>query len=433
MSGDILICAWRELRQNRRRAFAVISGYTITVTFIILLSAVLLYSRVVQDIMIGSTGTYFVTWLPACGDISSLTEEELAGLARGIIPAKCQDQCENCTGCNKKPYDILNEGFVINTNGTRLLTVELADKVAALDSLKSVSPGLMFRFRDPTKSLIFTVAGVNPQDYAVERNCVAASDLVEGIFLDVTQPGRILINSGFAFNNGLKTGMKFSVAEEEFTIAGLVRPGVRPINPDIMMLFADAERVINRRIHNPLEREANIILAVSRDATHHVKAMEDVKQLLKTDSLLTTGCYWPAAEALGLSARMVWGFMLMIMAGCILFAAKIQWAAVVERYRSIAILRAIGWSRLVIAQQLLCESLLQSVAGSIIGVILSFVMIEALPLNELLGLDAVMTGVFNPLLSLAVVLFAICSGALACLLPALRMGSRRPLEDLRRI
>jgi putative ABC transport system permease protein len=432
LSVDVITCALRELHQNWRRTLAAVSGYAITVAFIIVLAAVLLYSRAVQDIVIGGTGTYFVTWLPACGDISSLTEEELANLAKGIIPAKCQEQCENCTGCNKKPYDILNEGFVVNTNTTRLLTIELAEKVAALDSLKNVSPCLMFRFRDPANNLIFSVAGVNPQDYAVERNCVAAGDLVEGSYLDAARPGRIVVESGFAINNGLKPGMKFAVAEEEFEIAGLVKTGVRPLNPDIMMLFADAERVINKRIHNPLEKEANIILAVSHDATHHIRAMEDVKKLLKTDSLLTTGCYWPASEALGLSERMVWGFMLIVMCGSVLFAAKIQWSAVVERYRSIAILRAIGWSNRVIAWQLVCESLFQSVVGSLIGALAGAGLIVTLPVNSLLGVDAAMTGVLNPALSAVVIVFAVLAGLLAALLPALRMNSRMPLDDLRR-
>jgi len=432
LNVDVIACALRELRQNRRRTLAVVSGYAITVAFIIVLAAVLLYSRVVQDIVIGGTGTYFVTWLPACGDISSLTEKELADLAKGIIPAKCQEQCENCTGCNKKPYDILNEGFVVNTNTTRLLTIELAEKVARLDSLKNVSPCLMFRFRDPTNNLIFTAAGVNPQDYAVVRNCVAAGDLVEGSYLDAAQPGKILVESGFAINNGLKPGMKFSIAEEEFEIAGLVRTGVRPLNPDIMMLFADAERAINKRIHNPLEKEANIILAVSHDATHHIKAMEDVKKLLKTDSLLTTGCYWPASEALGLSERMVWGFMLIVMCGSVLFAAKIQWAAVVERCRNLAILRAIGWPNRVIAWQLLCESLFQSVAGSLVGVLVGSGLIIAVPVNSLLGVDAAMTGVLNPVLAIVVIAFAVLAGLLASLFPVLRMSARSPLDDLRR-
>ena len=432
MNVDVITCVLRELRQNWRRTFAVVSGYAITVAFIIVLAAVLLYSRVVQDIVIGGTGTYFVTWLPACGDISSLTEEELANLAKGIIPAKCQEQCENCTGCNKKPYDILNEGFVVNTNTTRLLTIELAEKVAALDSLKNVSPCLMFRFRNPTNNLIFSVAGVNPQDYAVVRNCVAAGDLVEGSYLDAAQPGKILVESGFAINNGLKPGMKFSIAEEEFEISGLVRTGVRPLNPDIMMLFADAERAINKRIHNPLEKEANIILAVSHDATHHIKAMEDVKKLLKTDSLLTTGCYWPASEALGLSGRMVWGFMLIVMLGSVMFAAKIQWSAVVERYRNLAILRAIGWSSRVIAWQLLCESLFQSVVGSLVGVLIGAGLIITLPVNSLLGVDAAMTGVLNPVLAVVIIVFAVLAGLLASLFPVLRMHARSPLDDLRR-
>jgi ABC-type antimicrobial peptide transport system permease subunit len=44
-----------------------------------------------------------------------------------------------------------------------------------------------------------------------------------------------------------------------------------------------------------------------------------------------------------------------------------------------------------------------------------------------------MTGVFDPLLFVVIVAFAVLSGAVVGLLPALRINSRLPLEDLRRV
>jgi putative ABC transport system permease protein len=253
LKSDIVAIAWRELKQHKRRTLAVISGYALIVAFLIVLAAVLFYSRVVQNITIGEAGTYFVTWLPACGDISSLSEEDLARLARGIIPEVCKEQCENCTGCNKKPFDIINEGFVINTNGTRLLSFEIVEKIAALPLVKDASPCLMFRFRDPQTNTIFAVGGIDPRSSAVSTNCCAASDVVAGTFLDVSQVGRVLVDVGFAGNHGLECGSRLVIASETFEVAGIVNSGARPVKPDVVMLYAEAERVINRRIHNPLE------------------------------------------------------------------------------------------------------------------------------------------------------------------------------------
>lgn len=432
LSGDTIECALRELKQHRRRSLAVICGYAITVGFLLIMAAVLLYSRVVQNITIGEAGTYFVTWLPSCGDISSLSEEDLARLARGIIPQVCKDKCENCTGCNKKPVDILNESFIINTNTTRLLTIDLTEKIARLPTIKDASPCLMFRFRDPKTSLIFAVAGINPGSIAVSSTICHPDDLLTGNFLTGSLPGKVLVDTGFAINHGLKPGQKLTIAEEEFEIAGIVNTRARTVKSDVFMLFADAERVINRRIQNPLEREANIILIESRDAASHDQALKDVKSLMKGDSLLTSGCYYPAANALGLNTRLVWLFMLVIAAATILFAGRIQLASVIERRRNIAMLKVLGWKNQVIVAQLLLESMIQSVSGSLIGVAGGSILLVLLPVNELLGVDATMTGIFNPGLCLAVFLFAVISGTLAGLLPVMLIVRQRPYDVLRR-
>jgi len=433
LTRDIIALAGRELKQHKRRTLAVISGYALTVAFLIVLAAVLLYSRVVQNITIGEAGTYFVTWLPACGDISSLSEEDLAKLARGIVPAVCKSKCENCTGCNKKPVDILNEGFVINTNGTRLLTLDLVAKIRALPLIRDASACLMFRFRNPQTNTIFAVGGIDVQSSAVSTNCCAASDLIEGNFLNGSLTGQVLVDIGFAGNHGLKCGSTLVIASETFMVAGIINSGARPVKPDVIMLFADAERVINRRIHNPLENEANLILIESRDATVHGRALEDVKALMKGDSLLTTGCYFPAAKAIGLNTRLIWAFMVLVAVAAMLFSARIQWASVIERRRSFAILKAIGWNNRVIILQQLAETLAQSVAGSLAGLIAGLAVLLLVPVNNLLGIDATMTGVLNPGLFAAVVAFAVTAGVLAGLLPVILVIRQRPAEALRRV
>jgi ABC-type antimicrobial peptide transport system permease subunit len=198
------------------------------------------------------------------------------------------------------------------------------------------------------------------------------------------------------------------------------------------MHFSDAERVINRRIQNPLEREANLILIESRDAAVHNQAIKDVKELMKGDSVLTSGCYYPAANALGLNTRLIWVFMIVIAIGTVLFAARIQFASVIERRRGIAMLRVLGWKTRTIIIQLLFESLIQSTAGSLMGIIAGSLVLLLVPVNQLLGIDATMTGVFSASLCLAVFLFAVIAGTLAGLLPGILIVRQRPYDVLRR-
>ena len=432
ISADITVCARRELRQHWRRSVAVVSGYAITIAFLTVIAAVLLYSRVVQNITIGEAGTYFATWLPACGDIASLSEEDLAKLARGIIPQVCKSNCENCTGCNKKPVDILNEGFVINTNTTRLLTIDLVEKIRSLPQVRDASPCLAFRFRDPDKNFVFILAGLHKDSIAAASTCCSEEDLVSGNFAAGFEPGKALVDIGFAGNHGLKVGQTINVAGTACEIAGIVNPAARTVKADVFMAFAAAERLVNLRIRNPLEREANIALIESRNAAVHAQAIKDVKKLMKGDSLLTSGCYFPAARAVGLNTSLVQIFMFFIALAAIMFTARIQWASVIERGRQIAILKAIGWQNRVIVLQILIESMLQSVAGSLIGLALGMGIMVTLPVNELLGIDATVTGLLDLKLFAAVSAFAVISGVLAALLPVLVVVRQRPNEILRR-
>lgn len=432
MINDPATAAWRELKQNRTRTLTVMTGYAIAVALMVASAALLLFSRVAENKVLGATGTHFVTWMPNCGDITSLSEEEIAKLAKGIIPAKCKELCQNCTGCNKKPIDLLNEGFIINTNTTRLLSLELVNKIRRLATVKDASGYLLFRFRDPKSARLFSAGGFDPGSTAVETTCCSRSDLVAGEFLTPGAGGKIMLEQGFATNMNLVPGAKFTIADEQFEVAAIVNSGARPGKADVYMLFADAERVINRRIQNPLFQEANVILIEAIDASRHDQAIADVKSLVQSEAIVTYGCYKPAAEAMGMNEKSVWLFMLLVAAGAVIFAVKAQWTSVIERRRNIAILKAIGWTDRVIVMQLLTESLIQSVTGCLAGAVAAILLLITIPVSSILGIDAEAGSLIDPTIIVIILLFAIISGAVAGLLPVLITIRQRPAEVLRR-
>ncbi len=457
MSKDILVCAWRELKTRWFRSAAVTSGYCVTVILMILTASILLFSRTAENEIMGATGTHFVCFMPNCGDITSLTEVEIAQLAKGIIPQKCKELCQNCTGCNKKPIDILNEGFVINTNTTRLLSIDLVTQIRNHPAVKDASGYLMFRFRDPQTGNLFSVGGLDPDSTAVETTCFSSADIVSGISLSnkcasetataaccskidmvsgaplcSDKISNVVVDVAYASSFGLKPGSVVTIASEAFNVAGIVNSGVRPGKADIYMLFSDAERVMNRRIQNPLFHEANVILVESVDAQNHDRAIEAVKSIVQSDAIVTYGCYKPAAEAMGLNARSIWLFMLLIGLGTVVFAARTQLTSIVERRRQIAVLKAVGWKNSVLTGQIIVESLILSTAGSACGMVVSLLVLKFVPVIALLGIDAQLGGIFNWQLMLLVVGFAVVSGVLAGLFPVMSMVRHRPAEALRR-
>jgi putative ABC transport system permease protein len=433
MTGDILSCALRELRRKKLRSLAVAFSYLITVAVMLLTANLLLFSRYAENEVLAATGTHFVTYLPNCGDITTLSEQEVAELARGIIPAKCQELCKNCTGCNKKAIDILNEGFMINTNTTRLVTLELVDRIRRLATVADASGYLLFRFRDPKSGRLFAVGGFDPKSTAVATTCCSHSDLIAGAFLGSDSSGQVMLEQGYAANLGLKPGDQVVIASESFAVAGIINPGVRPGRADVYMLFADAERVINRRIRNPLFQEANIILIEAASSKLHEQAMQDVKGLVQSDALVSYGCYVPASQALGLNEKTIWLFLALVGGAAALFAAKTQISSVIERRRQLAVLKAVGWKNSVVIAQVLAEALLLAASGCIAGALIAWGALQVLPVTSLLGISADVPLILNWQLLLAIVVFAVSSGSFAGLLPAIMVVRQNPAEVLRRI
>ncbi len=456
MNNDFIICAIRELKRVRLRSIAVILGYAVTVILMLVTAAVLLFAKTAENKIMAVTGTHFVCYMPNCGDITSLTEVEIEQLAKGVIPKKCQELCKNCTGCNKKPFDILNEGFVINTNTTRLLSLDLVAKIKALASVKDASGYLMFRFRDPDSGRLFSIGGFDPSSTAVETTCFSMTDLVSGTAIgsaakaevenpDYTNPeltkfpsindaasGSVMVDVAFAAAWQLQAGSTITIAGEQFRVSGIINTGVRPGKADVYMLFADAERVINRRIQNPLFQETNIILVEAIDSQRHEQAIKDVKTLVQSDAIVTYNCYKPAAAAIGLNEKSVWVFMLLVGCGTIVFAARTQLASILERRRQFAVLKAIGWKNQTIIGQVLAESMIQSISGCLLGVVFSMILLLMVPVGRLLGIDAEPDGLINPVMMGIIMLFAVGAGTLAGILPVIVVLRQRPAEALRR-
>lgn len=457
-SFDFITCAVRELKRAKFRTLLVITGYTFTVALMIVTANLLLFSRHAENQILSGTGNHFVAYMPHRRDMITLTEEELAGLAKGIIPQKCLELCTNCTGCNKQPIDLLNEGFIINTATTRLLSFDLVDKVKRLPTVKDASAYLLFRFRDPDSGRLFSVGGFMPDSSAVETICFSRDDMTEGNFIDEqvscdisenrccppaeltegeflasSARGVAMADHAFAINMGLKPGDSIVIASESVTIAGFVNTGVRPARADVYMFFDDVERLVNRRIQNPLYNEANIILVETMSAAVHEQGIEDVKELVQYDSIITYGCYEPAAHALGINERSVWIFMLITFIGSVLFASKTQISAIIERKRQIAVLKALGWKNSSVSMQILSESIIQSFLGCLFGVLSGMLVLHILPVNDILGISVEVSMRIEPVLMLYIVGVAIFGGVISGSLPVLLILRQRPADVLRRL
>jgi putative ABC transport system permease protein len=103
--------------------------------------------------------------------------------------------------------------------------------------------------------------------------------------------------------------------------------------------------------------------------------------------------------------------------------------SVFERTREIGVLRALGWRRHAVLAMILRESVLLGLLGGLVGIVISFALIELMKLSASLGswVDPVWSwDIFARALLLSVFL-----GAVGGLYPAYRATRLRPVEALR--
>ncbi|MBI3039208.1 FtsX-like permease family protein [bacterium] len=432
MMSDILDCAGREFSRRKGRTLSNIFGYFLAVGLMVVLVNVLLFSKSVTGTILSKTGIYFVTFMPSCREGLSLTPAQLDGISKGVVPIECKEKCKECTGCLKKPIDFRNEAFIANTVITRLLPLDLVDKIMKLSTVEDASPYLQFRFKDPTDEHLFSVGGYDTKnESAVGATCCAPSDVLSGAFTQPGDRGVVMLEESYARSRRLIVGNTVTVAGVIFPVIGIINTGVRPAKADIYMPIEDAENVINRRIRAPLFHEINAILVKTKSSLVQEQAMESVKQIVQGGVISTYACYQPAAKVLGMNENAVWILAVLIGIGAVLFSSRSQLASIIERRNDIGILKAIGWANSNIVFQVLTESLIQACVGAILGGIFGNLLVFLVPVKTFTGIDAELSPSF--LVTFSAWILSLLGGIIAGISPAFRAARQKPADTLRRV
>ncbi|MBI3946532.1 MAG: ABC transporter permease [Armatimonadetes bacterium] len=402
---DLMECAVRELWRRKGRTLANVAGYALAVAMMGVITSLLVFAREATGEVLASTGTHFMAFAPT--------------------------SAEECAGRLRDPE---NEGFVVNGAPTRLLAIGLVDQVRGLPAVKQASPYLLFRFQDPASGQTFTVGGFDPSHAAaVGTTCCAPSDVVEGRFLNPDESGGAMAEEAFARARGLHPGTAVEIAGARFPIRGIVNPGVRPAKADLYMALPDAAALIGRRLVAPLRGEVSAVLVEVVSSRRQAEAMDGVKRLLPGAVVSSYACWKPAAKVMGMNEGAAWLLTLVIGACAVVLALKSQLASLIERRRDIGILKAMGWTDGSVVLQILSESLLQAVAGGLLGCLAAFLLLRLAPLKALSGIEAPGTiGVSAVLLGAGFAL-ALLGGVVAGSFPALLAARQRPAEALRRL
>ncbi len=326
---------------------------------------------------------------------------------------------------------------IVSTSGDSFAADPVLAQVAAVDHVQAVSGSLDRTFTLPTlngnalgDTTQINLIGVDP------TQTVRQFTMSEGRFLQPDDQGKAVIPAGLVeLSSQLKVGTTFPLITagglKIYTVVGLLADQGSLSAPEIYVTLSDAQAAFNQPgLINTVE--VSIDANADRDAV-----AADVMQSLGSSFQLDTGSNTSdslGALQLGFAVLDLLG-VLALMLGAFLIFNTFR-TVVVERQHDLAMLRAIGATRQQITLMILIETLVQGIAGTVIGLIVGYAM--ALGASSLMKnlLSSYVSGLhvgldFTPgAVSMAVVL-GLAAALIAGYLPARAAGRTSPLEALR--
>ncbi len=405
---DFLHCAIMELKRRKLRTLTGLAGYLFAIAFLVCMLLLLRYDLQAKNATVNYMGNKFLAFAPH----SPLDTGDTNFAA---------------------PLDPQNEGFFAEPNVvTRQFSAILARQIAKIPEVDAVTPMLLFRCKNGQDGHIFSIAGIRPADrHALRGTLINPEDIISGVFFRSEDRNVVLVDKSYADLWNLKTGSVVNVGGTLYPIIGIVGSQARVTRADIYMNWPDAEAAINRRLKRPLDNEANIFLIETSGAETTRIAMKKVQDLLQSGLTRAVICSIPAVKFLNMSH----GTLKMVLAAVavlvLLLTMNLHWAAVAERRHEIAILKAIGWKDLFIFLQLVVESVLVAVCGSLAGVAGGYAAFAVAAARLGSRLNPAYAVLDVPVTIAAALILAASLGAIAALLPAIRAVMTRPAEVLR--
>ena len=283
----------------------------------------------------------------------------------------------------------------------------LGDKIAALPGVDEVAPALILT---APKNLNI-VYGIDYKRF---------NALSRGFLFRSGRPfesnDEAIADDIIARTKHLKVGQQISLLNHAFTICGIVAhgKGARYFIPlKAAQDIAGAEnRVSMFYVRSKGDTEGTRAQILQLSPQDRVRSMSEYVTLMSSSSLPQLKPFTRTMVGLGL----VISFLVVLLN---------MHTMVMERTREIGILKALGLSRLGILRMLLGETLMLTIAGSALGIVLTFVfqavMKEANPSLMIL---------ITPQWVLSAALLALAGAAIGAMYPALRAASYDPVVAL---
>lgn len=337
---------FKELRRHYWRTIFSIIGYSIAAIFILIILCIAGSNKKDSFGILQSTGTHFIVYIPT--DASCCT----SGIANGSVVA---------------------EGVK-----TMILDHDMIRTIKNVKGVRDAAPCLLYKMYDDGFKSDITISGIDTTSVATKTNVCARTNLIAGKFLS-DNPDELVAEQSFAAAYNLSLGDTLDVFGGKMVLVGIVNAGIRPVKSDFYAPIEFVRLILKDKLQcNAPYFDMNIILVEVTDARVQDDVMQQIKNMMYKFAVSSYKCYEPAYKVMSIIDKSSMGLTLLIFIFLIIFSAKTQLTALIERFREIGILKSIGWSDFRLSTHIFLVSFIQSIIGVTIGLLIGIGVIQIL-------------------------------------------------------
>lgn len=317
--------------------------------------------------------------------------------------------------------------LVVRSGSARRLTStldeSLGDRIAALDGVVDVIPGLADVVSFPDAGLyVVPVSGLVPETQVFE-----AMEPVSGRRLLKTDERGVMVGVTLADSLNKRVGDEIEIVEEEkYKIVGVFESFNVLQNGSLVISVPELQRLMGR------EGEVSGFSIITTDAGDQALLDRISKQVEAMESEIKVRPTREHVESLTeiqLAVAMAWLTSAVAIVIGSIGVLNTMFMSIHERTLEIGLLRAIGWTRPRIISMILLESILLSAIGAAVGIAVAFGLVAML--TQMPAVNGLIEGRIETHVILQGLAIALVVGFLGGLLPAFAASKLSPSEALR--
>jgi ABC-type antimicrobial peptide transport system permease subunit len=217
------------------------------------------------------------------------------------------------------------------------------------------------------KTSTYTIGGVDTSH--TDMGLITPAQVTKGRFLSKKNGREALVANSYASSHKLKVGSTLNIKKTKFRVVGLVQAPLGGQSADVYVPLQQLQTLSGQK------NQINVVLVRASKSSAVGAVQKEIEKTFQSAQVASakdeadqiSGSLVDAsnlAKSLGLALSII------VIAMAFMMAALLTLSSVAKRVREIGTLRALGWSRRLVIRQIAGESLVQGVAGGVIGVVI---------------------------------------------------------------